>query len=106
VLDLANFVVVARPGYDIPLGERLPALASRLATAAGPGETTPRIITVNAATPDVSSTEIRRRLRAHESIGGMVAPAVEQHIRRHRLYCDEQTSTRVHTAADHLHGQN
>jgi nicotinate-nucleotide adenylyltransferase len=105
VLDLAHFVVVSRPGYGVELADQFPALASRFA-ATGVGDPATRIISINAATPDVSSTEIRRRLRSHEPIGGMVAPAVEQHIRQHRLYCDERTPTHMHTAADHLHGQN
>ena len=38
---------------------------------------------VTAATPDVSSTDIRRRLRAGESIAGLVPDGVERHIRQH-----------------------
>ena len=46
----------------------------------------PAIFAVDAPTPDVSSTDIRRRLRAGQSISGLVPPAVEAHIMRHRLY--------------------
>jgi nicotinic acid mononucleotide adenylyltransferase len=41
---------------------------------------------VNAATPDVSSTEIRERAARGASLAGLVAPDVERHIGRHRLY--------------------
>ena len=65
-----------------------------------------RILILQAATPDVSSTEIRRRLRAGEPIAGLVTEAVERHIRQHRLYMGDGSSTLTHTAADHLHGEN
>jgi nicotinate-nucleotide adenylyltransferase len=92
VLDLAHFVVIARPGqsFDV-LSRRLPTLASRMREATGtpppdrPGDGC-AIWLVNMATPDVSSTEVRRRAAAGESLAGLVAPPVEAHIRKHRLY--------------------
>lgn len=106
VLDLANFVVVSRPGF--PAGrmrERLPALAGRMtaadrlnpSTAGGPG-----IFLVDAPTPDVSSTEVRRRLAAREALNGLVPAAVETHILQHGLYAAAPGAP----AANHLHGQN
>jgi nicotinic acid mononucleotide adenylyltransferase len=62
----------------------------------------PGIFLIDAPTPDVSSTEIRRRLLADESISGMVPAAVERHILRHRLYSSRPDSL----SADHLHGQS
>jgi nicotinate-nucleotide adenylyltransferase len=110
VLELANFVVVSRPGYDSArLPARLPALAARFATSGSldaRSHPTTRICLVSAATPDVSSTDVRHRLRASASITGMVPAAVEQHIRQHALYRDHGSSTYTQTAADHLHGQN
>ncbi len=44
------------------------------------------VFLVNAATPDVSSTEIRERAARARSLAGLVAPDVERHIGRHRLY--------------------
>jgi nicotinate-nucleotide adenylyltransferase len=38
------------------------------------------------ALPDVSSSEIRRRLRAGESVAGLLDPEVEQYARAHALY--------------------
>lgn len=35
---------------------------------------------------DVSSTEIRRRVMADESLQGLVSPAIEEYIRQHNLY--------------------
>jgi nicotinate-nucleotide adenylyltransferase len=109
VLDLANFVVIARPGHDLArVTAALPALAARIEQAPftkAPGRTT-RIYVVPTATPDVSSTDIRRRLLRGASVAGQVSEAVERHISQHRLYVQDRTSTPTHSAADHLHGQN
>jgi len=99
VLDLANFIVVSRPGHAIAsLADRLPALAGRMRDAADvPRQppATPSIYLLPAPTPDVSSTRVRDRLRRGESIAGLVPPLVEAHIHQHRLY-----------RADRLHGQD
>jgi nicotinate-nucleotide adenylyltransferase len=44
----------------------------------------PRLIEMRAV--DVSSSEIRRRVAANESIDGLVPTAVEEYIAQHRLY--------------------
>lgn len=88
VLDLAHFVVVTRPGttHD-DVRARVPALAPRMVAAADVGtRTTPGIVLLNAATPDVSSTEIRARAARGASLAGLVTEPVEQYIRRHGLY--------------------
>ena len=88
VLDLAHFVVVARPGYSIDtLRGRVPALANRMIEPADLAvSSTPRVILVAAETPDVSSTAIRGRAARHESLDGFVPPAVSAYISQHRLY--------------------
>jgi len=110
VLDLANFAVVARPGYETArLIDSLPSLAPRVVRSGAAdrtGRSGTKIYLVSAATPDVSSTDIRRRLRTSMSIAGLVSERVEQHIRQHALYRDGGSSTYTRTAADHLHGQN
>lgn len=117
VLDLAHFIVVSRPGVSAAsMRERLPELAGRMADAAGPGDGVRGsddardfgvggrgdvgIFLVDARTPDVSSTEVRRRLAAGESIHGLVPDAVAAHIHQHRLYPGAAPAT-----ANHLHGQ-
>ena len=98
VLDLANFVVVSRPGHKIDaLADVLPDLADRMRPAAEAARTgsNPLIFLLQAPTPDVSSTLVRDRLRRGDSITGLVPPLVETHIHQHGLY-----------PADQLHGQN
>jgi nicotinate-nucleotide adenylyltransferase len=80
VLSLANFVVVPRAGARFAGVDSISGVPSRI-----PGSST-SVIPVDASTPDVSSTEIRRRVASGESIVGLVPPAVAEHIRRHRLY--------------------
>lgn len=90
VLDLAHFAVVSRPGTPVAaLSERLPALRSRFARPEARGDAAangPAIFLVHAATPDISSTDVRRRLAAGSPITGLLCPAVERHILRHHLY--------------------
>jgi len=89
VLDLANFAVVSRPGNAAGhLRGRLPALAGRMvdATAALRAPDRPAIIVIDAPTPDVSSTAVRRRVAEGETVAGMVPPGVLQHIEQHGLY--------------------
>ena len=85
VLDLANFVVVSRPGTTLDsLRERVPSAFDHR-TAANTAAST-RVILVETHTPDVSSTEIRRRVRAGQRLSGLVPDAVERYISAHGLY--------------------
>lgn len=101
VLEMAHFVVVSRPGHPAAaLPARLPALAARMAQPAAPastaGDAPPRagggagdglkVLLVDAPTPDVSSTEVRRRLASGESIAGLVPATVATYIGQHGLY--------------------
>jgi nicotinate-nucleotide adenylyltransferase len=87
VLELANFVVVSRPGHPIDaLASRLPALANRMRAVGTPPGAQPSIYLLEAPTPDVSSTVVRARLGRGESVTGLVPALVETHILQHRLY--------------------
>ena len=110
VLDLANFVVVSRPGLSlVDLRSRLPHLRQRMRLPLGRAHTeiTSRedtmIFLVDAPTPDLSSTEIRRLISQGEPVMGMVPPGVEQHILQHGLYVQRVPTT---PRAEHLHGEN
>lgn len=82
ILDLANFVVVSRPGAPRP-SDLLSDFQSAISES---NPTATRVMSVEANTPDVSSTEIRRRVGAGGSLDGLVPPGVAGHIRRHNLY--------------------
>ena len=84
ILDAARFVVVARPGVPLDTAvARTPGLAARVSL-------------LEARTRDVSSTVIRQRLAAGESIDDLVPTAVSRHILAHHLY----------GAVDELHGED
>lgn len=112
ILDRANFAVVSRPGAPVrDLAARLPALAPRMSTAPieAPATPEPMIILIDAPTADVSSTAIRRRRLAGESIAGLVDSRVQQHIEQHGLYSTLMADPRATDApqippAGRLHG--
>jgi len=101
VLEMANFVVVSRPGYAAAaLPARLPALAARMqsaSTAVGTVESRVTqappmgIVLVDAPTRDVSSTAIRRRLESGLSVSDLVPAAVATYIEQHGLYSRQTT---------------
>jgi nicotinate-nucleotide adenylyltransferase len=104
VLEMANFVVVSRPGHRATaLPAKLPALAARMhavSTAVG-AQSIPvardsdvGIALVDAPTHDVSSTEIRRRLESGVSIADLVPAAVDTYIQQHGLYSRHATGAR------------
>lgn len=92
VLDRAHFVVISRPGITLDsLRERVPSAfenhppcaPSRLRDL-GSEET--RVILVEAPTPAISSTDIRRRIRAGQGVRDLVPNSVAEYISTHRLY--------------------
>lgn len=95
----ANFVVIGRAGATLDGAlSRAPSLRSRVrptgehaSHSAGTG-----VFLVEARTRDVSSTMVRERLAARQSLSGLVPAAVEHHILTHHLY----------GADDDLHGQD
>lgn len=89
LFDLSHFVVISRHGTTLDaLPGRLPDLAPRMrrdARGPAPGAGL-SIFLVEASTPDVSSTEVRRRCAAGEPLDGLVPPGVAEYIRTHGLY--------------------
>jgi nicotinate-nucleotide adenylyltransferase len=99
VLDLAHFVVVARPGTtSLSLVTRPPTLQSRardVGDACHGEDRSTGIFLVEAVTRDVSSTTIRERIADGRSIDDLVPMAVARHMVAHHLY----------GAVDELHGE-
>jgi nicotinate-nucleotide adenylyltransferase len=105
LLDRAHFVAVARPGHPAaalrgtlrPLSPRMidlgphPLPAGRIPAA-------PAVFLIDRPTADVSSTDIRRRIRDGATLGGLVPALVERHLRQHHLYSP------LAPGADDLHG--
>lgn len=111
LLDLANFVVVSRPGTHVAKAiEGLPVLAGRWREPAALDETSTAVVLLDVVTSDVSSTNIRQRCANSQSIDGLVPNAVALHIEQHGLYQSIGADRRAvdssfMPAAGRLHGQ-
>ena len=88
VLAAAHFVVITRPGFSLPaLQARLPHLAHTMISASDVADSaTPQIVLLESNTPNVSSTEIRRRASRAEPLADLVPPAVAAYISEKQLY--------------------
>jgi nicotinate-nucleotide adenylyltransferase len=82
IFELANFAVLTR---FMRLGDVPERFRSRIAAPGQRGSRGHVVFAENATVP-VSSTEIRRRIRAGEAIGGLVDPRVSHYIEHNRLY--------------------
>jgi len=78
LIDLVDVVTLARPGSRRPRTLSLPPRLEMKMLA--------RII--RSRRIDISSTEIRQRVRAGKAINNLVPAAVLDYIRRHRLYAE------------------
>ena len=99
VLDRSHFVVVARPGHPVAGLRARAHLGARMRDASGRaparGESV-SIWLVDAATRDVSSSALRRRIGAGQPIDGLVPDAVARHIARHDLYSTQSRASCLH----------
>lgn len=99
LLDCSHFVVVARPGHPLAALRSRADLRRRLrdapAGAAGPGDA-PAVWLVEASTRDVSSSDLRQRIRTGQAIDGLVPAAVAGHIVRHDLYTQRPVASDLH----------
>jgi nicotinate-nucleotide adenylyltransferase len=87
LLDRCHFAVVSRPGHPTrALRQQLPELAARMVAMPEPRPYGPAILLIDAPTAAVSSTDVRRRAAAGESIAGLVPAPVHDYISKHRLY--------------------
>lgn len=77
MLDLATFVVAGRPGYDGVMEQVVHNLGSAAAS---------KIVLLHTPEYDISSTDIRTRIRQRESLAGLLPETVELYIKKHGLY--------------------
>ena len=105
ILRGCHYAVVTRPGHSQQaLKDRLPALTSwmhdvRESASSVPGP--PSIFLLDAVTPDVSSSRIRRLLSEGGSVSGMLPPAVEEYVRKQALYSLPESDERSATGPQH-----
>jgi nicotinate-nucleotide adenylyltransferase len=74
VLSMAHFIAATRPGYDLARFEREASTAH------------PNITVMDVPALAISSSDIRRRVRAEEPIRYLVPEGVETYIRKFGLY--------------------
>jgi nicotinate-nucleotide adenylyltransferase len=88
LLDCCHFAVVSRPGTPVSsLPDQLPDLIERFAAPdAWENVGRPSIFLIDAPTPPISSTDVRRRIPGGKSLDGLVPAPVAAHIERHGLY--------------------
>ncbi len=77
LIQLCRLVAVPRPGYALPNLSILDTLVPGLSK---------RLIVLDRPEVDISATEIRRRVAQGLPIDGLVPEAVEEYIKKHRLY--------------------
>lgn len=77
LIRMCRFIAVTRPGYDL----------NRL-SAELPEPYLARISTIQAPGVDISSTDLRQRLRDGEPVKYLVPEAVEAYLQKHRLYSE------------------
>ena len=80
VMRLSRLVIVSRPGWKGPAAADFRAAGIESA----------RAVLCDAHTPDIEATEIRQRVEGGASLDGLLAPAVQDYIRRRRLYALER----------------
>ena len=80
IFELANFVVLTRGAHDVPA-----PMQHRVADAQSRPKNGAIVFARNPTVP-VSSTEIRRRVRAGEPIEDLVPPPVSRYIQHYDLY--------------------
>lgn len=81
LLDLCRIIVVSRPGYELRVPDEI---RTRLGFRAG------RILLQSMPLLEISSTDIRRRLREGRPVRYLLPDTVERYIRERRLYQEQK----------------
>ena len=77
MLEITTFVAAGRPGYEGVMDEVVSHLGERARE---------KIILLDTPQYDISSTDIRNRIKSGASLAGLVPEAVERYIYDHGLY--------------------
>jgi nicotinate-nucleotide adenylyltransferase len=77
IIEMCRLVTVLRPGYDVPDIDELEKSITGI---------TERLIIIDDLAPDISATDIRRRVAAGLPINDFVPGPVEQYILKNGLY--------------------
>ena len=97
LFELANFAVALRQGAPHPLETASDVLRAHLVgrqtlAAALPQSPFGKVAILAAVVPGVSSTDIRERLKNHQSIRGLAPDGVCDYIEHHRLYDSKENT--------------
>lgn len=84
LFELANIVVLHRPGTDIDLSQTF--LAQRHTPLSQRVDVAGCLYDVEVPALDISSTQIRRAVQAQKNIRGLVPETVENYINQYKLY--------------------
>lgn len=76
LLQLAEWIVISRPGFSLADLSALRLNAEQLA----------RVHLLDDVHMEVSATEVRRRLREHLSVHDLLTPEIAEYIQEHGLY--------------------
>ncbi len=95
LLATTNIIVITRPGNTLTLSHLNDEFQANVIDLRGQADHTARLVPdqnecfiylTDFVNQEVSSTEIRRRVRKGESIVGLTTPEVVDYIERHKLY--------------------
>jgi nicotinate-nucleotide adenylyltransferase len=91
IFELANVVVLRRPGAALSLPDDLAALTRERQVQSVPRAPAGGVFVVTAPMLNVSATGIRRSLRGHDAaaagaVADLLPPAVYTYIKEHHLY--------------------
>ena len=91
--ELAHFIVMTRPGWELPAGEKLPPWARDrvVRETAKLAQTSSGKIYFQAVTPqDISATRIREALARGETVKAWLPPVVLEYIRVNHVYVNRE----------------
>jgi nicotinate-nucleotide adenylyltransferase len=93
VLDLANLVVLKRPGHPLDLDETLSELVRRRGVDSVEGKEAGGVLVLSRPMREVAARDIRAALAAGANVDHLLPEPVAIYIRQHHLYQPEERST-------------